>query len=204
MKTVNIYLLRHGKTQAEPGLCGSSDVLVSEQHQNEIAKAIIEKALDIQHIITSPLRRCSDLADKLQQHSSAKLQQNKQLQEMHFGDFDGIPFEQLKAHWPLLEQFWQQPAKVTLPNAEPLADFYLRVSQAWHKLVEEAEQDTLVVCHGGTVRMILADILALDWQNPTLYSRLQINHHSLTHIKITKAEQNYIQVCAIGTPLSFE
>lgn len=204
VKTINIYLLRHGKTLAEPSLCGSTDVLVSEQHQNEIAQAIMAKGLDIQHIVTSPLRRCRDLALKLKQRSSAELTEHNQLKEMHFGDFDGVPFEQLKSQWPLLDKFWQQPAQVTLPNAEPLAEFYQRVSLAWQQLIEESEQDTLVVCHGGTIRMILADILQVDWQSPTWYSRLHIGHHSLTHIKITKAEQNYIQVCSISAPLSFE
>ncbi len=121
--------------------------------------------------------------------------------EMDFGLYDGVPFEQLKDQWPVLEQFWQQPATHSLPQAESLQSFHQRISQSWQDLVDNAQGDTLLICHGGTIRMILASILGLEWTNSALFSVLQIANQSLTHIKITISESTYPQVCFIGTPL---
>jgi len=123
-------------------------------------------------------------------------------QEMAFGKFDGVPFAQLQQEWPQLEAFWQSPARNTLPQAESLESFYQRVSEQWQALIEQNEQDTLIVCHGGTIRMILAHVLKLDWQNPLLYSSLAIGHQSITHIQISLADQHYFRVCSIAKPLA--
>lgn len=39
MKTLNIYLLRHGKVNAAPGLHGQADLKVDEAEQRKIAQA---------------------------------------------------------------------------------------------------------------------------------------------------------------------
>ncbi|USD33837.1 MULTISPECIES: histidine phosphatase family protein [Vibrio] len=205
MKTVNIYLLRHGKTQGEPALNGSTDALVDSDTQQAICRGLISSSLNITHVVTSPLRRCQDLAALLVSNRPAlSLSADPQLQEMNFGELDGQPFDCIKPHWPLLEQFWQDPAETVLPEAETLQQFHRRVTQRWTALVESVEEDTLIICHGGTIRMILASILDLDWKNPALYSVLQIDNQSLTHIQLTRADSLYQRVCSIGVPLQIK
>ena len=202
MRTVNLYLLRHGKTLGEAALNGHTDVAVSDSVQQSICAAVQQELPPFRQIVSSPLKRCHDLAQLLVNANPAmNLQVEACFKEMNFGQFDGVPFDQLGAQWSVLEAFWQDPFHNALPGAEPQQTFYNRVNDGWQILAEQATQDTLLIAHGGTIRMILASVLGLDWQNPALFSVLQIANQSITHIKITYLDQMYLQVCSIGTPL---
>ncbi|RXJ69974.1 alpha-ribazole phosphatase [Veronia nyctiphanis] len=200
--TINLYLLRHGKPEGKPALNGFTDVTVPLATQQAISQALADKNLGFQHIITSPLSRCSELAEVMVKSNSAlSLTLETEFREMNFGRLDGVPFDNIAEDWQKLEAFWQDPAKHTLPGAESLDDFHERVSTCFEQYAEKVNQDTLIICHGGTIRMILAFLLKLDWRNPALYSVLTIGYQSLTHIKITHADKRYSQVCSISQPL---
>lgn len=201
-KTINIYLLRHGKTVGEPALYGHTDVAVEQETQQQIAQAVLSRQLNIKQVITSPLKRCADLAHLLgHAQPSLKVTIEPELKEMSFGELDGVSFDSAKALWPTLEQFWQSPAQHTLPGAESLSNFNKRITTSWEQLVLDVEQDTLLICHGGTIRMILASLLPLDWQDSRLYSTLHIGHQTISHIQIIKADAIYKRVCSIGAPI---
>ncbi|GAW95374.1 MULTISPECIES: histidine phosphatase family protein [Colwellia] len=120
-----------------------------------------------------------------------------------------------KAHWSQLEAFFQAPAEVILPQAEALADFHSRVMKAWQNVLTQqvaiateqaanfhakpqgplakkmpAVRRVLVIVHGGVIRMILAHILQLDWQQASWYQKLQIGHGSLSRICISQPYQD--------------
>ncbi|PMJ89845.1 histidine phosphatase family protein [Vibrio sp. 10N.261.55.A7] len=201
-KTYNVYLLRHGKTVGEPSLNGITDVIVSDETQQQIAKALSKESLGYSQVITSPLRRCKDLADKLVMNNpSVGYSVNSGFVEMDFGDYDGQSFDALRPYWPNLDSFWKDPANKPLPNAESLHDCYQRVTDAWENMVANLNKDTLIVCHGGTIRLILAYILKTDYTNSTWYSALNIGNQSLTHIKIHEEYKNNPHVQMIGKPL---
>ncbi|MFA0413524.1 histidine phosphatase family protein [Vibrio renipiscarius] len=205
MKTVNIYLLRHGKTLGEPALNGHTDVEVAPLTQQSICRDIRSRFPSLENVVTSPLKRCLEVGQGLINNNSAlTLRIDAAFKEMNFGQFDGVPFDHLTQHWDVLERFWQDPAHHPLPGAEPLDAFYSRVSDGWDALTSQLTQDTLLIAHGGTIRMILARVLGLDWRNPALFSILQIGNQSISHIKMTHSEQMYTQVCSIGSPLSIE
>ncbi|KHT40235.1 histidine phosphatase family protein [Vibrio sinaloensis] len=201
-KVVNIYLLRHGKTVGAPALYGHTDVAVDDQTQQQIYERIKASAMNIERVISSPLKRCAQLAQFFDA-SPANIDVAiwPALKEMHFGELDGVPFDAAKSFWPELEQFWHSPAENTLPGAENLSDFYTRITKSWEQLVTDVEQDTLVICHGGTIRMILASLLPFDWQDSRLYSTLHIGHQTISHIQIIKADAIYERVCSIGAPI---
>jgi alpha-ribazole phosphatase/probable phosphoglycerate mutase len=117
--------------------------------------------------------------------------------------------------WSQLEAFLQTPADIVLPNAEALSDFYQRVKKAWYKLIAQqvmvlsqqselqAPRRILVVVHGGVIRMILAHILQLDWQQASWHQKLKINHGSISRVVISKPYQNdelHQQVTSIAMP----
>ncbi|MBR9787746.1 MAG: alpha-ribazole phosphatase [Vibrionaceae bacterium] len=201
MKTLNIYLMRHGKVDAAPGLHGQSDLKVKESEQQDIAQAWKELGLDISGVITSSLSRCSDVAQIIAEQQMLPVIENSELQEMNFGDFDGVPFDMLSDKWIKLESFWQSPSQHTLPNAESLNAFSQRVSSAWSQIINDINDNLLIVTHGGVIRMILAHILDVDWRNPRWYSTLAIGNASVTHITITIDDQIYASVRSIGVPL---
>ncbi|MDE1209670.1 histidine phosphatase family protein [Vibrio aestuarianus] len=199
---INIYLLRHGKTQGKPALNGRTDVLVAVHHQDQICDKLMASGYSFQHLISSPLKRCSDLARRLvANHAVRQCDFELGFQEMDFGCFDGVPFDELQAQWPILETFWADPATHQLPQAESLADFHQRVTNAWERRLKLLSNDTLIIAHGGTIRMILAHVLGSDWQNPAWYSTLQIGNQSVTHIQVLKKEAIHLTVRSIAIPL---
>ena len=202
LKICNFYLVRHGKVQGEPALNGHTNCNVDPALQLKISEAICNQDILFDHIITSPLRRCADLAEHLQAAlPTVKITINDKIQEMSFGDIDGKPFDTIKDKWPLLDSFWKDPAKNTLPEAESLTKFHHRIASAWSEITKTENKNTLIIAHGGVIRMILAEALKVDWKNPAWHSNLAITNASVTHIQISKADQNYISVKSIASTL---
>lgn len=201
IRTKHIYLVRHGKVLGEAALNGLTDVLVDDSLQDQICASITALPVEFNAVATSPLRRCHDLAARVASSQLLPLESISELQEMNFGDVDGVPFDLLSDQWESLESFWQDPANHQLTGAESLQSFHQRVIQGWSQLISRTNDNTLLVTHGGVIRMILAHCLDIDWKKPTLYSSLAIGNASLTHIQITQTDNNYISVKVIGQPL---
>ena len=206
---IEITLLRHSKIDGPAALYGKTDVAALPHKDEEVITALSQVKPFYDLVVSSPLKRCRKVAQQLSQLSLSPLECDDSFQEMNFGDLDGVAFEQLiggeallpnaQHYWALLEKFWQHPAKSTLPSAETLFEFNQRVVLGWQQLVtrlieqalpkekskEQTKQRVLLVCHGGVIRMILAHVLNLDWQNPTWYQGLSINNASLCQLLIT-------------------
>lgn len=199
----NVYLLRHGRTVGPAALNGSTDIAVSLQVQHSIAEAIEQRDLGFTRIITSPLKRCSQLAALLvERNPSLDLIEEPDFRELHFGRFDGLTFDDLKDEQELLQAFWKAPAINTLPDAEPLEEAYHRVTKAWQQQLNTLQQDTLIISHGGTIRLILAHALAADWKNPSWHAALAISYQSLTHMEIYSEDKPFVWIKSIGAELT--
>lgn len=200
MKTLNLYLVRHGKVNAQPGLHGQTDLKVDHVEQLKIAQAWEGRGESVAGIISSPLSRCHDLAQIIAEQQLLPIKVENDLQELDFGDFDGVPFDMISEHWDKLDAFWNAPVEHPLPNAETLEAFYQRVSCVWSQIINDINDNLLIITHGGVIRMILAHVLGVDWRNPRWYSTLAIGNASVTHITITIDDQIYALVRSIGVP----
>lgn len=122
-------------------------------------------------------------------------------------------FTENKLPWSQLEAFFHAPAEIVLPGAETLSDFHQRVILAWNQLIaqqvamvakqkvtrvqaqESVQQNTLkprrllLIAHGGVIRMILAHILQLNWQQASWHQKLQLAHGSLSRVLISQPYQ---------------
>ena len=185
---MKIYLLRHGKVEGEPALYGSTDVLVSTEMIEQMEQALQEHALVFDEIVSSPLQRCSVLAEKIHAVDGTPIRTITGFQEMNFGFYDGKPFDKLKDEWKVLADFWQDPARQPLPGSESIDGFKTRVVTSWNKLLQgystlETENNAiLLITHGGVIRVLLSHILGLDSSNPKLFSHLNIANASVTTI----------------------
>lgn len=200
MKCVNVWLLRHGKTLGPAALNGHFDAKVSQETQLKIKQQIEQRDVVFSHVITSPLSRCFELAQLISEGKTFEV--NPDWMEMDFGKFDGIAFDNMpEESWPILENFWTAPGKYPLPGAETLEHFYQRVAFSWESILPKLDKDTLIVTHGGVIRMLLAKLLDLPWDNPALFTKLTIANQSLTHLEIIMDEKSYVTVKTIGVTL---
>lgn len=196
-----IDLLRHGAIAGDPGLYGQTDVPVSECGWQQMLQSV-NVDLQYQQVISSPLQRCHRFAKDYSHRHSLQLSTEPLLQEMNFGEWDGRPFDQLQDRWAELEAFWQQPAQITPPGGESLVSFKERVNQGWEQLLQQCKgTQTLVVTHAGVIRMILGQLLCVDWQSADFYQQLRIDYGSITRIQILYGEDKiFPQIRFIGRP----
>ncbi|MEY8250832.1 MAG: histidine phosphatase family protein [Colwellia sp.] len=224
---IEIDLIRHVKVLGKPALYGSTDITpIATENARLLERLMAQQKTSnaYQSVISSSLIRCQNVAREFSALCQLPLEILPELQEMSFGSFDGVPFDDLifkgadfkgtnferehqgeektKLQWSQLEAFFQAPADIILPQAEALPDFYHRVKQAWQKLIEQKirietkqkESQTprriLVIAHGGVIRMILAHILQLDWQQASWHQKLQIGHGSLSRVLISQPYQD--------------
>lgn len=200
MKRFSVWLLRHGKTEGPAALNGHFDAKVPLATQLEIKHRLEHSDIRFSHLISSPLSRCLDLAQLISGEQDVHI--NPDWSEMKFGDYDGVAFDSIpKQNWPHLEKFWQDPEAHPLPNAETTQAFYQRVSQSWDEQLTSFNGDTLIVTHGGVIRMLLAHILNLPWNNPALFTKLAISNQSLTQLDVFIDESVYVTVKSIGVTL---
>lgn len=198
---VNVLLLRHAKVDGAAALYGHTDVGVEAEQNSQALKALLSGSFNISRVISSPRLRCLSIAKPFAEQSNIELSVEPAFAEMDFGDYDGVAFDSMSAEeWQTLEPFWLTPATCQLPHAETLEHFHQRVSMAWQHLIQ-TKQHTLLVCHGGVIRQILANVLGLDWRNPKLYSALTIGNATVTQLQFDSCHADSVQVKVIGQPI---
>lgn len=181
---ISVYLLRHGQVEGPAALYGSTDIALSKVGWQQMQSQTNQLA--VEQVISSPLNRCCSFASDLAARSKLAFQVNSDLRECHFGDWDGVPYDDISEQdWPQLSQFWACPCEHGLTNAEPLGVMYKRVVDAWQNIVSELAGNTLIITHGGVIRLILAYLLGLDWRNPKLFSQLRIGYASISKIEVS-------------------
>ena len=82
---LTIDLLRHGETTAGSCFLGSTDVTLSEQGWLQVQSAIDDQVY--QYVISSPLKRCVEFAKLFATNNDLPLTVEKDLREIHFGDW---------------------------------------------------------------------------------------------------------------------
>ena len=177
-----IDLLRHGKVAGKPALYGRTDIAMSDLGWQQTRQALDSYPAPAR-LITSPLRRCAEIAAYAAAQYQVEIEVMDAIKECDFGGFDGIPFDDIGDDWQRLEAFWRDPANNMPPEGEHLDSMYQRVTAGWQQILHSsAGQRVLVICHGGVIRHILADILGLDWRSPNLYQQFDIGYSSMTRI----------------------
>ena len=186
MNTRRFSFVRHGKVDGPAALYGKTNIALSACGHQELLTSIehLHQADPIDFIISSSLKRCALAAKDFAAHHLLPIALNTELQECNFGDWDGIDFNQLQNQWHALEEFWQSPITTKPPNGEELPLFFSRISKAWNNIqTQQFYNHTLILCHGGTIRMVIADILKIPLESP-LFQQLHIDYCSHTSIEI--------------------
>ncbi|MVW75791.1 alpha-ribazole phosphatase family protein [Pseudomonas xionganensis] len=155
--TVYLELLRHGETEQGAGLRGSLDDALTAAGWSQLRAAVLD-AGPWDRLISSPLQRCARFAEELAAQRDLPLHLEADLQELHFGEWEGRSSASLmQTDAEALGRFWSDPYAFTPPAGEPLLQFEARVWAAVRRLREQyAGQRLLLITHGGVMRLLLA------------------------------------------------
>lgn len=176
---MDIYLIRHSPTVAASGLCyGQTDMALAADYAKAwqtIRQKLPAMAADCL-VYTSPLSRCLRLAE----HLSGNVRADPRLLEINFGAWENIPFAAIEPQ-VLLRQWTEDFVHTAPPNGESFGDLYQRAGHFWQDLLAQDAEQVLVVTHAGTIRALLAWVLALPLANAFQF-RIDLGSvHKLRH-----------------------
>jgi alpha-ribazole phosphatase len=173
--SVQIELLRHGDT-GQRSYRGQLDDALSQQGWAQLRAAVEGRSWD--RIVSSSLQRCSAFAQELAQARKLPLRLDVRLAEYHFGDWQGMPIEQIaQEQGNALASFWADPVAHPPPGAETFAAFRDRLTAALDDIAAEAEgQRILVVTHGGAIRLLRC---LVEQRNYSDMAGIDVPHASL-------------------------
>ena len=157
-----VYLLRHGHidTGGEKRYVGQTDIpldtLGLEQAQ-ELREYF--KAIPIDSVFTSPLRRCVQTTQII----FDEYQCIEKFREIDMGEWENIPIAYIKSHYPkLYAQRGNDLEYFRPPNGENFHDVAERVRYAFDTIVHHAKGTIVIIAHAGVNRMILSRILGIE------------------------------------------
>ncbi|WP_149087869.1 alpha-ribazole phosphatase family protein [Pseudomonas prosekii] len=179
--TLHLDLLRHGETELGGGLRGSLDDALTEKGWAQMRAAVIEQG-PWDRLVSSPLQRCARFADELGAQLGLPVQIEKDLQELHFGAWEGQSTAALMdTSAEALGRFWSDPYAFTPPDGEPVADFSARVLAAVERLhAAHAGERVLLITHGGVMKLLLAQARGLPREQLLNVDVAHASLHSLS------------------------
>lgn len=153
-----VDFLRHGATEQEGVLLGHTDPRLSEAGRVTIAEQCRDRSWAA--VIASPLMRAK-LSAEIATGASQQIETEPDWTEIFFGDWDGKPLTDLRGE-QAFTAFYAQPEINPPPNGETMARVRARVTTALEKLAAREESPLLVVAHGGSIRMALSVLFAIQ------------------------------------------
>lgn len=171
-----LVLLRHPPVCLPPGTCyGASDVAARPARRQALAAvraALTPLIMPLSTsaptaVISSPLRRCADLAAQLAPAGTPP-SLDARLQEIDFGDWELQPWATLDR--AQIDAWAARPWTFRPPGGERANDMRDRVLAAWADTLQQARrqgtEQVLIVTHGGPLRVLRGHLLGLpqrDW-----------------------------------------
>ncbi|MGX9378259.1 alpha-ribazole phosphatase family protein [Pseudomonas sp. JQ36] len=180
--TLRLDLLRHGETELGGGLRGSLDDALTEKGWAQMRAAVVAGG-PWDRLISSPLQRCARFATELGEQLNLPVQLEKDLQELHFGAWEGQSAAALmETDAEALGLFWADPYAFTPPQGEPVSEFAARVLGAVARLHQAyAGERVLLISHGGVMRLLLAQARGLPREQ---LLNVEVAHASLFALSV--------------------
>ena len=165
MQVSTLWIVRHTLPQGGEGrCCGRHDLPLSAegiQHAKALAQQFAGQS--IARVYSSGLSRALETARILAEPHGLTVSIVETLAEIHFGDLEGLTYEETEERYPEVFRSWmERPAETHFPNGESFAQMRSRVLSSWDSLVRRHQNECIVVvAHAGVIRTIIGNVLGL-------------------------------------------
>jgi broad specificity phosphatase PhoE len=177
--TTTLDYLRHGEPIGGSRFRGNGvDDPLSDLGWSQM-RATSDALSGWEQVIASPMQRCRAFAEQLAEARDLPLTVIEDLREVGFGSWEGRDREVLRRdHTSEYEAFYRDPVNNRPADAEPLADFGIRVAAVFDHLVQRfSGQHLLVVAHAGVIRATLGHVT----QSPAqAWYRANVDHAAMS------------------------
>ncbi len=176
----SLYLVRHGPTHAKT-MVGWSD-LPADLSDTAAIKRLEEFLPNDAVVISSDLSRASATADAIQ-GSRPRLAHDRELREIHFGDWELKSWREIDATDPdRIRAYWDTPGDVRPPGGESWNEVSNRVSGAIDRLIAaHRNRNIIIVAHFG---VILTQVQRAEQLTASQTFAHRIDNLSVTSIRI--------------------
>lgn len=154
-----IFLARHGETNdnLEPlRFQGFRDTPLNDTGRRQAAE-LAERVADmgIVSLWSSDLSRASETAQLIGAHIGLEARLDARLREADRGEWEGRLFRDVQREDPDRYAAWMRGGTWRFPGGESLQDQLDRVQAALEDVQRTGQLPALVVCHGGSIRVML-------------------------------------------------
>ncbi|MCK5768413.1 MAG: histidine phosphatase family protein [Candidatus Atribacteria bacterium] len=171
---VKLLLIRHGESEAniDRKFSGFQDVKLTEKgiwQAKRLAQRLREVKVDA--VYCSNLSRARHTAEIVFQNRGMNINIVPQLKEINFGAWEGLTYEEVRLKFGYGEDFSSWPGnidvKTVIPQGESIVKLNARVIKALNEILNKHlagknDETIAIVCHGGTIRVILANALNIN------------------------------------------
>lgn len=175
-----IYLIRHGKTQAnlEGRLSGHTDTdLVQDKLEiTNKFKATLNPKPGYK-VFSSPSIRAVETAKCF----DSVYEIVEEFKELNFGLFENLTFDEIKSIYPNeFEIMIKESVNYHFPEGESFAKLIARASKALTQILEsDKENDIVIFTHGGVIQSLLSYFMC---GNESMYWNFRISNASVTKL----------------------
>ena len=158
-----VYLIRHGLPDfpGGKGMCiGTTDIPMGERGLAQAAE-MAKMLPPVTAVFSSPLTRAVQTAQAI----GMRITILDDLRELYAGEWDGLPFDEIRQRYPELYAARSHDLTIPLPGAEDHANGLARFKGAMEEAAKQSPGDFAVVAHGGIIAQFLQDISGV-WKKP--------------------------------------
>ena len=161
---MDLLVIRHGQSEADilQVIEGRADFNLTELglHQARLMADWVSKYIDLNKIISSPLKRARQTAEKLAAASNISLEFDDCLMEWKNGLIAGLTREEADKKFPLPDKKFPHTA---IYEQESMIEFRARSETALSKILNENPPDSkiAVISHGGMITMLFRSFLEM-------------------------------------------
>ncbi|MFN3668970.1 MAG: histidine phosphatase family protein [Brevundimonas sp.] len=181
--TITLFLVRHGvHDQLRGRLCGRSPgVRLSEAGVAEADAAGRRLAREgVELVLTSPMDRTRQTAERIAQACGAPLAIEEALMEIDFGEWNGRTFDSLEGD-PLWRTWNQERDTARPPAGESMAEVQARLSAWLDRIARSGVGAVAAVSHADVIKAAVGLSTGLSMR---FHDRFEVNPGSVTTLAL--------------------